>query len=48
MGEVGWVDTREVEKGEGKEISYRDREEEDKDDSWPGTPCIWQGRLVEP
>lgn len=26
-----------------KEISYRDREEEDKDDSWPGTSSIWQG-----
>lgn len=26
-----------------KEIRYRDREEEDKGDSWPGTSCIWQG-----
>ena len=24
-----------------KEMRYRDRE--DKDDSWPGTSCIWQG-----
>lgn len=26
-----------------KEISNRDGVKEDKDDSWPGTSCIWQG-----
>lgn len=44
MDEREWTQKEgERERERVKEISYRDREEEDKDDSWPGTSCIWQG-----
>lgn len=37
------MEEKEGGRGRVKEIRYRDREEEDKDDSWLGTSCIWQG-----
>lgn len=44
----GRENAQERKRERAKEISYRDKEKEDKDDSWLGTLCIWQGWLVEP
>lgn len=49
-GRDEWKVRKHKEKSERRsnKKSYRHREKEDKDDSWPRTLCIWQGWLVEP